>query len=350
MGVKLNFLSFSICSRNALEVGKQALSAKVLPIVLNSRSKLASVAPKTKNILIKRVVVGAILQGAVVSVFAANQAVNTGAGTTMQPNYQALQQQAAQQQAAQQRQQQLAQQQLAQQRQQEQLRQQQLAQQQQIAQQRQQEQLRQQQLAQQRAPIQLQAAPQVAPKVSANSEAKIWDQISQAKASGDKTKINSLIATLPPSSQGSARDYALGALTEVDMTQIVGIGGAVKGGVTYVAKKGLTELAEYEAKQLALKQAEKEVAKQAVLDTVKTAPKPSPNFIKPVNPPSLPPTTTAPGTSVRVGQATEQYPNGYWKLENKYGQPLDPFTGKLPTNSASRAEFQSKVHVPLPPN
>jgi hypothetical protein len=310
-----------------------------------------SLTPITTSLLIRRFLVGVVLQGAVVSVFAANQGVNTGAGATMQPNYQALQQQAAQQQAAQQRQQeQIRQQQLAQQRQQEQIRQQQLAQQQQIAQQRQQEQLRQQQLAQQRAPIQLQAAPQVAPKGSANSEAKIWDQISQAKASGDKTKINSLIATLPSSSQGTARDYALGALTEVDMSQFAGIGGAVKGGATFVAKKGVTELAEYEAKQLALKQAEKEVAKQAVLDTVKTAPKPSPNFIKPVNPPSLPPTTTAPGTSVRVGQSTEQYPTGYWKLENKYGQPLDPSTGKLPTNSASRAEFQSKVHVPLPPN
>ena len=79
-----------------------------------------------------------------------------------------------------------------------------------------------------------------------------------------------------------------------------------------------------------------------------SGPKPSPNFVTPTNPPQEPPSELAPGHSVRVMPPTEQYPNGYWVETNEYGQPVDPSTGRPPSNVTS-AEGRAQTHVPLPP-
>lgn len=44
---------------------------------------------------------------------------------------------------------------------------------------------------------------------------------------------------------------------------------------------------------------------------------------------------------------TKQYPNGYWVQSNKYGQPVNPTTGKPPSN-VTRSESRSQTHVPIP--
>jgi hypothetical protein len=81
-----------------------------------------------------------------------------------------------------------------------------------------------------------------------------------------------------------------------------------------------------------------------------SGPKPSPNFLEPTNPPQLPPSLSdlPPGYGVRTMGPTEQYPNGYWVETNEGGQPIDPSTGKPPSN-VSRAVSRSMTHVPLPP-
>jgi RHS repeat-associated protein len=71
-------------------------------------------------------------------------------------------------------------------------------------------------------------------------------------------------------------------------------------------------------------------------------PKPSPQFLKPTNPPQPPP----PGA--RVQGPTAQYPNGYWRLQNEHGAYIDPSTGKPPSN-VSRAEARARTHIELPP-
>ena len=78
------------------------------------------------------------------------------------------------------------------------------------------------------------------------------------------------------------------------------------------------------------------------------APKPTPNFIEPTNPPQQPPTELPPGHSVRVMPPTEQYPDGYWVQYNEGGQRVDPSTGKPPSN-VTRPVARSQTHVPLPP-
>jgi hypothetical protein len=62
-----------------------------------------------------------------------------------------------------------------------------------------------------------------------------------------------------------------------------------------------------------------------------TGPKPSPNFVKPTNPPQHPPASIPFGTRIFRGKPTQQYPNGYWKIEKFDGQGwqrLDPRTMK----------------------
>mgnify|MGYP000939481811 CR=1 FL=1 len=80
----------------------------------------------------------------------------------------------------------------------------------------------------------------------------------------------------------------------------------------------------------------------------KRPPKASPNFQEPTNPPQLPPDTVAPGHSIRRMGPTSQYPDGYWVETNAAGQPVNPATGKPPSN-VTRAQARAQTHVPLPP-
>ena len=75
---------------------------------------------------------------------------------------------------------------------------------------------------------------------------------------------------------------------------------------------------------------------------------PTPKFLPPTNPPRMPPTDLPPGHSIRKMPPTEQYPDGYWRQYNANGQPVDPSTGKPPSNVSS-AEARAQTHVPLPP-
>lgn len=79
---------------------------------------------------------------------------------------------------------------------------------------------------------------------------------------------------------------------------------------------------------------------------IKGAPKPAQNFELPTNPPQFPPAEIPSGWRVRQMSPTEQYPNGYWKLEKpmKDGswQPIDPSTMKPGTRPQTHIEFPSK--------
>ena len=70
------------------------------------------------------------------------------------------------------------------------------------------------------------------------------------------------------------------------------------------------------------------------------------NFKKPTNPPQEPPTDIPDGWRVRRGLPTENYPDGYWRLEKPMSdggwQGIDPSTMK-PGGPA-------ETHIPLPPS
>jgi hypothetical protein len=72
---------------------------------------------------------------------------------------------------------------------------------------------------------------------------------------------------------------------------------------------------------------------------------PSPKFEPPTNPAQLPPDEVPDGWRVRIMRPTEQYPDGYWKLEkpmsNGGWQPIDP--------SDMQPGTRPETHIPLPP-
>lgn len=75
------------------------------------------------------------------------------------------------------------------------------------------------------------------------------------------------------------------------------------------------------------------------------APKPTPKFQTPTNPPALPPVAIPPGYRLFRGRPTQQYPNGYWKVEKWDGkgwQRVQPYNPK-------KTGIHPETHVEFPP-
>jgi RHS repeat-associated protein len=88
--------------------------------------------------------------------------------------------------------------------------------------------------------------------------------------------------------------------------------------------------------------------------TPRPRPRPSPKFQPPTNPPQMPPAVIPEGWRVRPMPPTEQYPNGYWRLEKPMPQGgwqgIDPSTGKPGTQAQTHIEYpQGKCPVESPP-
>ncbi len=79
---------------------------------------------------------------------------------------------------------------------------------------------------------------------------------------------------------------------------------------------------------------------------VRESPIPSPKFRTPTNAPQLPPGNIPAAWRVRQMPPTEQYPNGYWRLEKPMGnggwQGIDP--------SAMKPGAEARTRVPLAPS
>ena len=132
--------------------------------------------------------------------------------------------------------------------------------------------------------------------------------------------------------------YALmdGKITDEEMQQIIG-GTAVWQGIPGALKYGPKAFAR--TPKMVVE------PEPTPVSTARGAPKPSPKFRTPTNPPSLPPEEIPAGYNLRVMPPTEQYPNGYWVLEKPMTQggfqKVNPITMKPGPNW--------DTHVPLPP-
>jgi RHS repeat-associated protein len=77
----------------------------------------------------------------------------------------------------------------------------------------------------------------------------------------------------------------------------------------------------------------------------KKPPRPAEKFREPTNPAQNPPENVPDGMRVRVMPPTQQYPNGYWRLE----KPMPQGGAQGINPSTMKPGPQHETHVPLPP-